>query len=676
LPLRKKHNPEISVPIAIGIGILRFLDLNLKIPKSLNPKISKSKMLFWMKKCLLVITAALIVYNVQAQVTSYDLSAIPDVVKKDADVVKRYEDILFEVTDIDRAVMKVHQLYTILNEDGKYMLNFHQYTSKFTVLGDVDIKVFDAGGKQVLRYKKKDLASIAIGEGLIDDGKTYYVTLPASTYPVTVEYEYELRFKGTINYPPYRILLPGQGVEASSFTAKIPKELDIRYKENNISLKPVITQDDKYKFYKWSVKNLAPVKYEQRAVTFRERYPCIKLAPNKFQMDDYQGDMSSWKNFGIWYSSLIKGIDVFPEAKKEFFRKMVANVSDDREKVKIIYGYLQKNFRYVSIQLGIGGFKPFPASFTDDKKYGDCKGLSNYIHAALDAVGIKSYLALINRESDGVPVDPAFPCNEFNHAILMAPLKKDTLWLECTSNTLDFGMLDISTENRYALVITDDGGMLVPTPATRADENIFSARTNIDLQASGEGKILITFTTAGEYKEEMRQLLNAKTDDQKEYIVHRLGFRQPDDFVLTKKEENYRVAALEMLIEKVPEFIAGNKMFISPRIYKFCQFKLPDYPNRKQDFYFDFPLFKTDTTVFKLPAGASVDVLPKPKDLSSAYATYTTKYWYNETEKAVYATASLILKSHKIPAAGYAEIKKFFDEILMDDTQKIVVKKE
>jgi hypothetical protein len=378
----------------------------------------------------------------------------------------------------------------------------------------------------------------------------------------------------------------------------------------------------------------------------------------------------------MWYNTLLKGIDVFPDAKKDFFRKLVANASDDREKVKIIYQYLQKNFRYVSIQLGIGGYKPFPAAFTDDKKYGDCKGLSNYVHAALDAVGIKSYIALINRESNGVPVDPAFPCNQFNHAILMAPLKSDTVWLECTSNTLDFGKLDISTENRYALVMTENGGVLVRTPASYAGENIFSARTVIDMQETGEGKSMTTITATGEYNRSMRELLNAKTDDQKEYIIHEWGFKQPDEFTLSKKDDSYRISLLEMAFEKVPEFTAGSKMFLNSRLYKLWPHKMAEYSSRKQDFYFDFPLTKTDTTVFKLPAGASVEALPKTKDLSCAYATYNTRYWYSETEKAIYSTATLVLKSHKIPAAAYADVKKFFDEVMMDDTQRIVVKKE
>ncbi len=117
-------------------------------------------------------------------------------------------------------------------------------------------------------------------------------------------------------------------------------------------------------------------------------------------------------------------------------------------------------------------------------------------------------------------------------------------------------------------------------------------------------------------------------------------------------------------------------MFINPRIYKFWTSVLPKSEDRRQDFYFAYPFEKTDTTVFRLPAGFSVEALPKVKELSNEYACYSTKYWYNETEKAVYATATLVLKKHKIAAAGYADIKKFFDEVLMDDTQRIVIKKD
>ena len=212
------------------------------------------------------------------------------------------------------------------------------------------------------------MSTHAMGEGLVDDGYVTFYNVSTSSYPVTIDLEYELKFKGTLFYPSFEILTPRTGVIRSSFIARVPIGLDLRYKARNSSLAPAIKDDGKIKSYTWTVNNLAPFEFEESAVSYENRYPSILLAPNKFKMDDYEGDMTSWKSFGLWYASLKKGIDVLPEDKRIFFREMVSGAKNDKEKIRIIYEYLQKNFRYVSIQLGIGGFKPFPASFTESKK--------------------------------------------------------------------------------------------------------------------------------------------------------------------------------------------------------------------------------------------------------------------------------------------------------------------
>jgi hypothetical protein len=298
--------------------------------------------------------------------------------------------------------------------------------------------------------------------------------------------------------------------------------------------------------------------------------------------------------------------------------------------------------------------------------------------AALKAVNINSYVAIINSGYDSEPVDKEFPSDfSFNHVILCVPQPKDSIWLECTSSTAEFSVLSSFTENRNALLVTEKGGALVPTPVSKPGDNTFIATTTINLAADGSGQTATLFRTTGQYKRYMDYMLNEKKDDQKSFFVNTYGFKQPDEFEYLKKDSTGQFATvLNMLIEKIPEFTAGNKMFLAPRLYKLWETKLPKAEKRKLDFYFQNPYEFTDTTIFKLPAGASVEALPKPAALSGAYATYSTKYWYNETEKAVYSTASLVLKQYKIPAAAYADIKKLFDDILMDGTQRIVVKKE
>src|SRR5687768_368289 len=629
-----------------------------------------------MKKIIVIAFCLSLALFSEGQV-SYNLSAVPDSIKKNANVIVQFENQVFTIEGLDDATLHVHRIYTVVNEDGRYALNFSEYTTKFISLTDADLKVYDVNGKLISKHKKKEMVTRAVGDGLIEDGYVVSYFVNTSNYPVTIDLEYEMKFKGTLFYPSYDILTSETGVLKSSFTAKVPPSLDLRYKPKNISLQPVIKDEGKLKTYTWEVRNLPPVEDEKGAVDNTDRFPSIELAPNKFSIYGSTGDLSSWKNYGLWIRQLYKGLDELSVSRKGFFIDLVKDAKNDKEKIRLIYDYLQENFRYVSIQLGIGGFKPFSAEFTDQKKYGDCKALSNYMKAALSSVGIKSNIAIINAGYNKMPVDPAFPSQGFNHVILCVPQKNDSIWLECTSSTIDFAELGTFTENRYALLITDDGGVLVPTPASNAKANVLSINTTLLLEEDGSGKSQTIFRSKGQFKEVMDDILKSKVDEQKETLVFGFSFKQPDHFEFIKKDDKDIFSTeLKMELEKIPDFVAGNKVFLSPRIHKIWERKLPKAQNRKLDFYSRYPFEVTDTTVYVLPEGFKVDVLPPTKEFKNDYASYTSKSWYDESKRSVYSYVQIILKQHVIPAAKYAEIKKIFDDILVNDGQKIVVKKE
>ena len=450
----------------------------------------------------------------------------------------------------------------------------------------------------------------------------------------------------------------------------------LRYKPQHTSLQPVISQYGNYTTYKWTVKNQSPIEYEEGSASGSDKYPHVKIVSDRFSYYGFTGDLTSWKSFGSWIKDLYQGLDALPADRQQFFKSLVANAGSEKEKIKRIYTYLQQNFRYVSIQLGIGGLRPFSAEFTDKKKYGDCKALSNYMKAALNAVGIRSHVAIINSSYDQEPVDPAFPSNDFNHVILCVPGYKDSTWLECTSSTAAFGELGNFTENRNALLITDYGGALVPTPKSLPSSNTFATTTIVTVSDDLSALTETFFSAKGEYKEMIDNVLKEKKDDQKKFIVGYFGFKQPDDFSLSREVSPVGSSAkLKMSVAKLPEFSAGNKLFIGSRLYKIWPRALPKSDNRKLDFYFPNPFVKNDTTIYKLSASMKPDVLPTEKELKCGYASYKSKYWYDEKDNSIYSVSTLILKHYKIPASDYAGVKTFFDNVMQDDSQKIVVRK-
>lgn len=607
-----------------------------------------------------------------AQTVSYDLSSIPDSVKKDASVVTQYDLQRVIVEEQEKATYTRKRIFSVLSEQGKEALMVYVYSTKYVNLDDLELKVYDKTGKQISKYKKKDLMMEATGEGLVEDGAYYYVSVPAPSYPVTLELDYVIKFKGTLNLPSFQILRPGESIVSSLFEAIIPMELGLRYRPKNISIQPTIRDLGKSKSFSWVVKNLPPFEYEEGAVIYGDRYPSVDIALNKFSQYGYQGDLSSWNQFGQWIGGLYKGLDALPEERVQFFRDLVKNAGSDREKASILYKYMQENFRYVSIQLGIGGLKPFSATFTDEKKYGDCKGLSNYMKAALASVGIRSHVAIINAEYNALPVEPSFPANDFNHVILCIPQSKDSIWLECTSSTAAFGELGTFTENRNALLVTENGGVLVPTPKSKAEANSFLIHNTIDLSADASGMIESNFHSTGAFKEMIDYILKEKKDDQKESIVFTLGFKQPDDFLMAKEKEKVN---LKLQFEKIPEFTAGNKIFLATHPYKLWTRVMPKNDNRKLDYYFQNPFIHRDTTQIKLPDGFLVDALPKPREFNNAYAAYRSNYWFDEASKTIHSVVELKLLQHRIPASDFKLVKQFFEEVLKEEKQRIVVKK-
>lgn len=630
-----------------------------------------------MKKICFTVFAFTAVLSSFAQNKIYDASSIPAELKKNAHSVIREEKLSFDVKSVNRATYKVHKVVTVLNENGKDELDFHEFTDKFISLESVSLQLFDSKGSIIKKYKRSDLSVQTAGEGLVPDGKVYFLQLPSPQYPVTIQIDYELDFDGLLNYPRYQVQLPEQSIEISEYTATVPADLDLRFKGKNTNILPVTVSDEKIKTYTWAVKNLPALEHEAGSLSYGSRYPHILLSPNKFELDSYSGDMTSWQNFGNWYKSLAKDANNLTAERKQFFQSLTNAGKNEQEKIRILYNYLQSNCRYVLISLGIGGFKPFEADFVDKKKYGDCKALSNYMQACLDAIGIKSYQALINSDYNKEPVDPAFPYNGFNHVIVCVPLPKDTVWLECTSNTTECGTLGNFTENKYALLITEDGGKLVPTPTSKASDNLFSSTATIELGADGSGLVNVSITATGEYKQDLvHYISNQKKDDQKRFLVNYLGYNQPDEFEINYDQVNKNAATkMEMLISKIPEFSAGKKVFLNPRLYKIWGSELPKTENRTQDFYFEHPFIKTDTTTYKLPEGFTIETLPKAKNIVFEYGSFNSSYKFIEDSRSIISISRLQLNQYKIPVAKFVITKNFFNEVLGEYTEKIVIKK-
>jgi transglutaminase-like putative cysteine protease len=83
--------------------------------------------------------------------------------------------------------------------------------------------------------------------------------------------------------------------------------------------------------------------------------------------------------------------------------------------------FVQRDIRYVAIELGIGGWQPHPAPAVFSHRYGDCKDKATLLRSMLREIGIDSYHVVIYTERGAVtPQTPAH--HGFNHAIIAVKL--------------------------------------------------------------------------------------------------------------------------------------------------------------------------------------------------------------------------------------------------------------
>jgi hypothetical protein len=613
----------------------------------------------------------------------FPVSAIPENLKQNANAVKRMEEIVFEIENFKEAVYHRKVVYTILNENGERYAAMLVGYDKLRKVSALDGTLYDANGKVLRKAKSKDIQDYSAVQdiSLYDDNRVKVLDFTNQFYPYTVEFEIEIRYNNTYIQPDW-VPLSGEklSVESSSYTFIAPADYNVRFKSFNYEGQPVSTIEKGKQVKTWKVSSLAIMRKPFASPPWNELTPCVYFAPSEFEMEGYKGNGSTWQDLGKFPLALNQGRDILPDDVTQKVAGIIKDAKDEKEKVKLLYNFLQQNTRYISIQLGIGGLQPFEASFVAKKGYGDCKALSNYMYSILKTAGIKSFYALVRGGSDMEDkyVMEDFPSHQFNHIILCVPLAKDTMWLECTSQTEPAGYMGNFTGNRKALLITEEGGKLVSTPHYGMKEN--TAERTIKGKINADGSLLMNVTT--NYK--------AIQQDHKSALINQLSkdkvkkYLQEDLELSTYEVSNFKYNQKKDVLPEIDEqldvvvehyaTITGKRIFILPNILSRGGMKFSEEEERKVDFVLDNEFHNDDNYEIEIPEGYELEAMPQDVSIKSKFGTYSCTTRLNGN-KIIYQRVREQF-SGRFPAKDQKELEKFFEDIYKADRAKMVLVKK
>ncbi len=624
-------------------------------------------------KIVLIIATSLKVF---AEDLKYSVSSIPDSLKIGMYAVVREDDSKFEILAVNKSVYAVHHVITILNEKAKdkaiLFLNYDK-DSRITLFNGA---VYDATGREIKKLKQNEIhdQSSISGYSLYEDDRFKRADLSQPVYPYTVEFEYTIEYNFLYFIPSFILSSDDEvSIQSSTYTIVYPKALPPRFKLTLVPnpIKNVLSQEKESVV--WTFENYKPKKFEPYSPSYKKTVPNIMAGPSRFQYGVY-GDMSSWRTYGVWEASLIRNRDILPEETKQKVKHLTKDLSTTEEKAKKLYEYLQGKTRYVSIQLGIGGLQPFPASVVDETGYGDCKALSNYMVAMLKEVGIKAYYTSIMAGDNAPEVIVDFPSHQSNHIIVAVPNGKDTLWMECTSQTKPFGYMGKFTGDRYAHMITEDGGKLVKTPSYTAEQNCQSRTAMVDIDKIGNAKALIMTTYKGtQYENGGLNFSLAQVDDQKKWVQDNteIPIFTVNKFSMIEVKEKIPSATvkLDLTLERYAP-VSGKRTFVSPNLMNKISFVPERATSRRNEIVLRTSYLHYDTIIFTFPDNLYPEFLPQPSKITSRFGEYETTYEFSGG-KLVYIRKMKVWKG-TFPKESYQEFVDFYKNVSKADNTKLV----
>jgi len=608
----------------------------------------------------------------------YDATSIPKHLKTKADAVIRLHQVDFDIHDIDAASHRVKYVITVLNKAGQQYASFYLGYDKQRKVKDISGKVYDAQGNQIKKLKNKDFEDFSSFSGsLFQDNRLKHFEHVTNTYPYTLEYEYEITHDGLLHYPDWHPQSAyAIAVEQSEFTVTLPVRLDFRYKEQNLPETANYKVLGDTKRYHWQITHLRAVEKEPFSPAFSEITPAVITAPNDFKYEGFAGNMESWNSFASWINTLNTGRDQLSPTTVQQVNAMVENISEPREKIRKLYEYLQSKTRYVSIQLGIGGYQPFDAATVDQVGYGDCKALSNYMKSLLKAVNIPAYYTLVYAGRDNQPMHRDFPSQQFNHAILCVPLEKDTVWLECTSQENPFGYLGDFTGDRDVLLIKPGGAEIVHTPVYSQAQNTQIRKAKVVLDEKGNGTAHIKTVYAGLQFENVDRIVRKRHEEQKKAIYQKTEIPafNLNNFAYSVNK-NTIPSATEKLDITLSNYanVSGKRLFFCPNLMNRSTFSPPKTDQRENDIVIKTPYIDIDTVEYQLPEALYPEYMPEPVKIESEFGEYASSFQVEQG--ALLYVRTIKINKGQFPATQYEELVEFYKNINKADHVKIVLKK-
>ncbi|MXN91049.1 DUF3857 domain-containing protein [Flavobacterium sp. Sd200] len=609
---------------------------------------------------------------------NYSFASIPENLIENANAVIRLDQTNITITSRKSMTVKTTSAVTVLNKLGLTYMDDREYFDKSTNIKSIEAIVYDQNGIQIKKIKRKDFKEVAVSEGSITDNKMLYLDYTPVQYPFTLVFTSETETSNTAFIPQW---YPAKGTfvstQKSVRTVTYPPDLGFKFKDYNFG-EIVLNKQQTGNSLSLSAENIPALRNEDYSPSFNKIMPHVLFGLEKFHLEGVDGEATTWETFGAWeYDALLSGTDELSIDTQNKIKGLVGNETDLLKKAKIVYKYVQEKTRYVSIQLGIGGFKPMNAKDVDRLGYGDCKALSNYTRALLKVVDVPSYYAEVYSGKKQRDFTSDFVSVQGDHVILAIPYNSGYIWLECTNQSAPFGFQGNFTDNRLVLLVKPGKGELVRTHVyqTKGNSQISKGTYTITDNGAMSGDVKIVskglqyddkYHFEKESPDELDKIYKSRFSNINNLKLKKTGVQNNSD-----SQEFTEDIALE-----AQSYCnnSGNRLIFAINAYNQSSLIPQRYRNRKMPFEISTGFYDQDEITINLPQGFKMEAKPENTTITDKFGEYKTEYVIVSPTQMLYKR-TLQINEGSYASSEYENYRLFREKIARNDNAKVVLVK-
>jgi transglutaminase-like putative cysteine protease/Flp pilus assembly protein TadD len=419
-----------------------------------------------------------------------------------------------------------------------------------------------------------------------------------------------------------------------------------------------VAERDGERVYTFSARDVAAVDAEPAMPGLAEIAPYLHVST-----------YASWDDVGAWYWRLVEEQLAPDDDLRRAARAVVKPGDDERARVRAIHDLVVTGTRYVGLEFGIHGFKPYKVTQVFARRFGDCKDKASLLVAMLREVGVEADLVLLRTRRGGVLDREPASLAPFDHAIAYVP--KLDLYIDGTAEFSGVTELPNQDQGVMVLRVGPRGTRFTETPVLPSSDNRVERRWRVDLAASGDARVDEDLRIRGQAAADWREHYQTPGERSERY-----------GRVWEERNPGARLASLEMpdiedreapvVVRSVANVARlgvpaggdpqkGLSLPIAVREADFVR-TYARLSARKQDLVIAYPWQHDEEIVYRLPAGWTLRAGATTKEVAGPFGRLVVEI-APKPGGLVRVHTFLDVTRFRIPPADYAAFRAFLGDI-------------